>query len=297
MKSNLSQIQQKQYFAVFQSKNIMDLSCENRLKLFQFADVHCKTDNDYNNIHRQWCDEITFVYSGEGEIVSGNNRYTVKSGQVHLCFTDEMHQIIPSKTSPLRFFCIGFILDRQNPLYPLFQAAKEEIIRSSNAMLSGRTDLLQSFQLALSAIYSEDNIETNKAIITNTVNFILSSVFSDFLNVKSENTKTNISMKGSLVFYIVSYLKNNVYNINALSSLAEDTGYSYSYISHLFSKRMGQSLKDFFARLRMDAATELLESKSVTEVSDLLGYSSVHAFTRAYKAVHSAPPSQVKKGK
>ncbi len=295
MKNNLSEREQKYYLAVFKSKNIMDLSCKNKLRLFQFADVHCKTSNDSNSSHRQWCDEITFVYSGQGEIISEDTRYPIKSGQIHLCFAEDMHQIIPSKTSPLRFFCIGFSLDKKNPLYPLYIAAKEEIRANKNAVISGKTDLLPAFQLILSAIYSEEDIESNKAIITNTLNYIFASVFKSFLKSESQGPKTNISMKGSLVYYIVSYLKNNIYNIDALSSLSEDTGYSYSYLSHLFSEKMGQSLKEFFAGLRMDAATELLSEKSVTEVSDLLGYSSVHAFTRAYKAVYNISPSQVRK--
>jgi AraC-like DNA-binding protein len=43
----------------------------------------------------------------------------------------------------------------------------------------------------------------------------------------------------------------------------------------------------------MDAADKLLLEKSVTEVSDLLGYSSVHAFSRAYKKVRQRLPNTV----
>jgi AraC-like DNA-binding protein len=57
---------------------------------------------------------------------------------------------------------------------------------------------------------------------------------------------------------------------------------------------MGQSLKNFFTALRMNAATELLRQKSVTEVSDILGYSSIHAFTRAYKALCGETPGSAK---
>ena len=89
----------------------------------------------------------------------------------------------------------------------------------------------------------------------------------------------------------MSYLKNNVYQINALSRLSEDTGYSYSYLSHLFSQKMGQTLKGFFASIRMNAADKLLAEKTVSEVSELLGYSSVHAFSRAYKAARNELPN------
>ena len=83
--------------------------------------------------------------------------------------------------------------------------------------------------------------------------------------------------------------------MNALQTLPEDMGYSYSYLSHIFSARMGQSLKEFFAALRASEATELLKKKSVTEVSAIMGYSSIHAFTRAYRKLCGEPPCEARK--
>jgi AraC-like DNA-binding protein len=43
----------------------------------------------------------------------------------------------------------------------------------------------------------------------------------------------------------------------------------------------------------MEAALELLQAgESVTEVSDKLQYSSIHAFSRAYKNYFNEPPSK-----
>ncbi len=95
MKSGLSEREQRYYLSVFKSNSILDLNCNNQIRLFQIADVHCKTLNESNSAHRQWCDEITLVYSGEGEIVTNDRKYLVKSGYVHLCFNNDIHQIIP----------------------------------------------------------------------------------------------------------------------------------------------------------------------------------------------------------
>ena len=76
--------------------------------------------------------------------------------------------------------------------------------------------------------------------------------------------------------------------------MPEDTGYSYLYLSHFFSQKMGKSLKSFFTVLRMNTATELLRKKRVTEVAEILGYSSIHSFSRAYKQFCDEAPVNAK---
>ncbi len=288
MRNTMSPREQQYYYAVFKSMDIMELESENKIRLFQFADVHCKTSNDSLNRHKQWCHEITFVYGGEGVILHNGHSQPIKSGQVHLCFDEDIHQIIPSTSSSLRFYCIGFTLPPANPLSSVLEEARARIA-PDRSVLSGCADLQKAFHTTLGALYTEDQNEVTRAVAANTINYIISTVLGGFLN-KESGGYGNISTKESLLYYVTSYLKNNVYQINALSHLSEDTGYSYSYLSHLFSQKMGQTLKSFFASIRMDVADKLLSEKSVTEVSELLGYSSVHAFSRAYKSVRNHSP-------
>lgn len=289
----LSEREQKYYLAAFKTKGKIKLSCNNGINLYQFADVHCKATEEANALHEQWCDEITFIYSGEGEIVHNGLRFPVKAGRIHLCFKGDLHQIIPSKTSPLRFYCLGFSADKENPVKDLFIKAKGRVEQSHMGILKDCSDLLPAFQSVLEALYEKEQDEVSQAVALSSLNYIISSVCNRLLEKQTVDS-SNISTKDSLLFYIVSYLKNNVYNIDALKQLSADTGYSYSYLSHLFSQKMGQSLKDFFLALRMNAATELLRKKKVTEVAEILGYSSIHSFTRAYKLFCGETPVNAK---
>ncbi|MBE6749829.1 MAG: helix-turn-helix domain-containing protein [Ruminococcaceae bacterium] len=293
MKNFLSQREQKYYIALFKHAELLNMECNNGLKLFIIADVHCKSSNECNGIHKQWCDEITFVYSGEGEVITNDKREPIRQGQIHLCFKEDMHQIIPSRINPLKFYCIGFELENSNPLYNLRNQAKSQILSGQDSIIKGMNDMHSSCMNALSTIKEEENNQIHSALATNSLNYIIGTVLKKFTST-NENYSKSISMKESLLFYVISYLKNNVYNINALKNLPADIGYSYSYISHLFSDVMKESLKDFFIKLRMETATELLRETSVTKVSNMLGYSSVHAFTRAYKTACGKAPSSLK---
>lgn len=293
MQNALSEREQKYYLAAFKTKGTVNLVCQNGIRVYQFADVHCKATDETNALHEQWCNEMTFVYSGEGEIIHNGLRIPIKRGQIHLCFKGDLHQIIPSKTSPLRFYCIGFSIDKDNPVSALFAEASKTIDATHSAVLSDCSELLPAFQTALGALYEKQQDEISQAVALNALNYIISSACNRLLERQSGDT-SDITTKDSLLFYIISYLKNNVYKIDALQQLSVDTGYSYSYISHMFSQNMGQSLKGFFAALRMNAATELLRKKNVTEVAEILGYSSIHAFTRAYKQLCGETPATAK---
>ncbi len=289
---NLSEKNSKYYLAAFQTKKFEKLNSENGINLYQFADVHCKTTGEKGPLHQQWCNEITLCYSGQGEIIHNGIKIPFKSGQIHLCPKGTFHQVLPSNTSPMNFFCIGFVLEENNPVFSVLNRVFENIENRQTPVINGCTDLIPAFETALNALYEKERDEYSTAVAVNAIGYIISSVCNRFL-VKGEST-SNISAQESLLFYIIDYLKKNVYDINALKKLPEDMGYSYPYLSHMFSKKMGQSLKNFFTVLRMNTATELLKKKNVTEVSEILGYSSLHAFSRAYKQFCDESPSRMK---
>ncbi len=295
MENYLTEKEQRLYFAVYRLKGKVELKCPNGIRLFQFSDVHCKPSDLSNSEHKQWCDEITFAYAGEGRVVHNGTSYGISAGQIHLCFKDERHEIFFSNTSPLKFYCIGFVLEEDNPLTKRFAEVKRKIADGASPILSNCEKLSPAFDSVLSEIYSEKRDEVSDAVIANTLNYIISEVLRGFFS--DAGFTENISMKENLVFYAASYLKTKVYDINALSTLSEDIGYSYSYISHLFSKTMGQSLRRFFGDLRAELAEELLLKHNVTEVSAMLGYSSVHAFTRAFKRSAGVSPGSVRQNK
>ncbi len=293
MITTLSPRQQKYYLAAFSKVDACEYSSSNKIKLYQFSDVHCKTTNEVNPAHNQFCDEITFVTGGEGTVGHNDSTYELRSGDIHLCFESDNHQPRSSKHSPMKFYCIGFTLDPENPLFPLREQVRERIAGGESAVIRDMSGLAPAFQTIL-GIFSQGEFDhTSEHVVASTLNYIIATVFSSFIGTKQEKFQ-KMSMNDNLVLYIVSFLRNNLFDPEALSRLSTDTGYSYSYLSHTFSRKMGESLKSFFYTLRMNIASELLKEKSVTEVAGALGYSSIHSFSKAYKNFHTTSPKNAK---
>ncbi len=73
-------------------------------------------------------------------------------------------------------------------------------------------------------------------------------------------------------------------------------GISYSYFKRLFIMRFKMPPKEYITKLRMERACELLITKrySVTEISEMLGYSNIYYFSRIFKETYGCSPTHYK---
>ena len=101
----------------------------------------------------------------------------------------------------------------------------------------------------------------------------------------------------SLAELIADYLAENVYSSLALTDLCRRFFMGKSQLSKLFGEQMGMSPIEYFHKLKIAEAKKLLdeEGASVTAVSDALGYTGIHIFSRAFKREVGISPSEYRK--
>lgn len=80
-----------------------------------------------------------------------------------------------------------------------------------------------------------------------------------------------------------------------LDDIAKQFIYSKYYLERRFKAAFGISLITYRNQKRMQSARESLQQQSVTAVSEKLGFSSVYAFSRAFRKHFGFPPSAAKK--
>ena len=96
---------------------------------------------------------------------------------------------------------------------------------------------------------------------------------------------------------ITDYMKKNVYESITLSTLTSKFFMGKSHLCKLFSEHTDTSPMEYFASLKIaEAKRLLLETElSVSRISDMLGYSSIHNFSRAFKREVGDSPSNYKR--
>lgn len=109
-------------------------------------------------------------------------------------------------------------------------------------------------------------------------------------NSLSESVSNDANLK--VCSMVMSYIDNHIYTMKSLSEVASEMGYNYSYISTLFRKTCGMTLNSYFKTKRMNEAKKLLQNKkmSVSEIARVMNYSSVYAFSKAFKEYFGASP-------
>ena len=91
----------------------------------------------------------------------------------------------------------------------------------------------------------------------------------------------------------VDYMVQHLDKPLQVATLAAQANISPSHFFALFKRRIGSAPMDYFTRLRMQRACQLLEntSLSVKEIASELGYDDPFYFSRVFKSVNRVPPS------
>ncbi len=100
----------------------------------------------------------------------------------------------------------------------------------------------------------------------------------------SKNIREYPSGENDLFYKVLHYVSENCHTKITMAHLAKKYNYSISTLSHMFSKKFGESLPSYIDSLRLgEAKWYLLHSKaSITEIAQFLGYSSSHYFSTCF---------------
>ncbi len=96
---------------------------------------------------------------------------------------------------------------------------------------------------------------------------------------------------------IVNYCTRNYTKELSLSVLESELHISKYYISHLFSDKLHIGFNDYINSLRVSFACHYLRhsDRSVTEISDLVGFGTLRTFNRAFLKQKGVTPSEYRR--
>lgn len=108
-----------------------------------------------------------------------------------------------------------------------------------------------------------------------------------------EDRKSRIieQIKNEIVHLV--HHSGEILNTNLSFWLADKLHYDYTYLSNLFSEIEGTTIEKYFIAQRIEKAKELLvyDELSLTEIADMLGYSSAAYLSSQFKKVTGLTPT------
>ena len=255
------------------------------IEFFQLGERFCSMNVGYPE-HKQLCDEITYVYDGEGINSINGETHTMARNTFNYTYPPHRHRLIASPKSNLRFFYLGFNLLPEHPLYETFQALKSEN-KGVYAVNPFRT-----YELFFNALnYTNKTDKESVFFLTTYINQILAD-FLQALKGIQKMSDTHFSPSDIILFNMLSYMDENFLTFTNLAPLSDRLGYSISYLSHLFSSAMQCSPTSYVLNKKMHYAKQLIseKEKNATEIAAILGYEDIHSFSKAFKNFFGVSP-------
>lgn len=239
--------------------------------------------------HTQWAHEITYIVHGSANILCGDETNLCKAGDLIFNPKGSEHEIDSADGHSLRYYYIAFdIVDQTNECEQLLANIFD---KTSPSYAVADRSISHTFHDIFLNLYGSD--EFSSVIVADAIRklliYAIRSLEGDANRVYVPDLRFG---KKRTVAQICSFVDSNIEDINVLKKLPQKFDYSYSHISSFFSKSMGLSLKEYFLMSRHRRACELLQSgMTVTAVSERMGYSSIHAFSKAFSSKESISPS------
>jgi AraC-like DNA-binding protein len=102
----------------------------------------------------------------------------------------------------------------------------------------------------------------------------------------------------NIIVELVHYDESNPL-VNLSNYISDKVGYDYGYLTNLFTKVKGETIQQYYIKHKIEKAKELIlyDQKSLTEIADILHYSSIAHFSNQFKKVTGLTPSLFKKMK
>ncbi|MGG1554038.1 response regulator transcription factor [Paenibacillus ferrarius] len=116
-------------------------------------------------------------------------------------------------------------------------------------------------------------------------------------NLESSFNERNSSTK-NLIDGIEYYMKSNIYDNLTMQDLSEQFNVSTSYINRLVKKKHDMPPIEYYIQLKIEEAKKLISTNEailIKDISDSLGFSNQHYFSKVFKAHTGVSPLMFKK--
>ncbi len=269
----------------------------NSVYYFEFG----KTFTHPTEKHDFW--EMVYVDSGKIIAVTNGAGTRLSQGQVIFHEPGELHAHISDPTVSGNVLIISFTTDSKAMKF--FSKKIFDIDKTEKTLLSlFISEFKNSFGFIPSDYQSkelpdfpQDTFGVGQLLNCYLSEFLIHLIRSQGGAVTKVTEESRAIGRSSVTDLIISYMVDHLYKNLSLSDISEHFAMSISSLSHLFKDETGQSVMQYYEFLKMGEAKRLLKEDelSVTEISDKLGFSCIHAFSRAFKTEFGFSPTEYKK--
>lgn len=253
--------------------------------------------------HNFW--EMVYVDSGRIHAVTNGVGCTLEQGQVIFHEPMEVHAHVSDNRVANNMLVISFTAEGEIMQY--FKSKTFTLDKTGRTLLSL---FLEEAKNALGKVPGDYEDKKDLQFLPSVFGStqLLQCYFTELLIrlIRSGNTlseevlsskKSRDIANNSLSELICEFMKANIHAPLALKEICEHFLLGKTQLCKIFRESTGKSPMEYYMELKIKEAKKLLreENYSVSQISDMLGYSSIHNFSRAFKKAVGLSPTAYSK--
>lgn len=252
--------------------------------------------------HDFW--EMVYVDSGEVGIIADDKEFVLKQGEAFFHRPNELHTIYTTNsfgnTAIISFECSGrtinFFADKIFVFGEFEKSLLGKIIKETPRCFSDKLNDIYLTKMTK----RKDAPVGSEQLIKNCIELLLVSLLRDTPSQETVKQITeNVANLHSdkIVSNIIAILNEHLYSNINLDAIAKQLFFSKTYVKAVFKKNMNVSIIQYYILLKIEESKKLISQNryTYTEIAYMLGFNSVHYFSRLFKSHTQMTPTEYSK--
>ncbi|MBP5207836.1 MAG: helix-turn-helix domain-containing protein [Clostridia bacterium] len=236
-----------------------------------------------SHMHNEY--EILYFLEGDADYTIEGSLYTLRKHDVLVIRPRTYHNLLPKSNAFYERYVINFAADE------LPDGVADALSELSPACSVGGDPFITGFFEAWGKYEDMMSADRLSSFISSCVPALVMSLGHAKRREASRDTKTDARLK-----QVLDYIDTHPEQTVSVGSLSERFYMSPSWLSHMFSERMGIGIMQYAARKRMLYAQKLInEGTPPTKAAELCGIDNYSTFYRQYRKTIGAPPRNGRK--
>jgi AraC family transcriptional regulator, arabinose operon regulatory protein len=225
---------------------------------------------------------LIYCVDGYGWLKLAGGQWTIRPGDLFVCPPGIIHSYGAANQDPWTKYWIHFKGKSAEAYMDLLNISAESPVLHLGENVKILTWLQDIFQV-LKTGYTHSNLIMATSYLSNILSYINSLSVNEW-----QGKQTGINLDK-----IINYMIDNLAENLTLKQMAEYACLSKYHFVHLFKNKAGYSPVDYYNRLKIRQACELLESSTaqISSISIALGFNNPYYFSITFKKIIGKSPS------
>ncbi len=241
-----------------------------------------------------------FVYADKGDITvyADEDTYLLKQGSVIFHKPNEWHNVFANTEVAPNVAIVSF--ECGSEAMEFFENKILTVGQEQKAIISKIiTEYTGAFSTPLDSPYTTRLTRKANPVVGSEqlVKQYIAEFLISFLRQNApalQRSLLNINRENSLLNMLVNYMLDHITGAVSIDELVRYSGSNKTTIAAVFKNSFGMSVMEYFISLKIDLAKKYLRegNYNISQISEMLGYSSIHYFSRQFKKETGMSPTE-----